>query len=123
MIGISVRTLQQLRFAVLLAMSLFVGLGAGDWLSEVAAVYSPTFHAAADSCVASCTSQPKFVKLIVQHDILDDEDAEPQPAGPSYLVFIVAGWTVAGVVAAAYLFKYLQRRPPDLYALHVNYRF
>lgn len=73
-------------------------------------------------CQSSCSSQSTVAAPGQRVDV-EDKDTEPQPAEPYYLAFMGVGWTTIITVAAAYLIKYLRWRPPDLYKLHVNYRF
>ncbi len=75
-------------------------------------------------CQTSCTtSQTPADTATKPGDILKEKDLEPQPAEPYYLAFMGVGWTTTITVAAAYLFKYLNWRPPDLFKLNVAYRF
>lgn len=73
-------------------------------------------------CQASCISRSSnpVTSNISQREV--EKDIEPKPAEPYYLAFMGVGWTTTITVAAAYIRKYLNWRPPDLYKLNAVYR-
>lgn len=75
-------------------------------------------------CQSNCTSSQTPANIAPNpSDVLKNKDIEPQPDSLYYLAFMGVGWTTIVTVAATYLIKYLNWRPPDLYKLNVNYRF
>lgn len=73
-------------------------------------------------CQAACTPSELLI-IQNQKTEVDEKDTEPSPADSSRLVFTGVGWTTIAIVPAAYLFKYLRWRPPDIFSLNSYYRF
>jgi hypothetical protein len=48
---------------------------------------------------------------------------DPLPVEPYYTAFAGVSWVMTVLISAAFLFRYLKWRPPDITALNVLYRF
>ena len=113
--------LRHLLTGLFLGFAIFFGTGAGHALLSAAAM--PDMNTmGTGSCQAACTPQTQPVAIRPTSEI-NEQNVDPQPAEPYYLAFIGVGWATVITIAAAYLLKYLRWRPPDLFKLHVAYRF
>jgi hypothetical protein len=111
-------------FAVLSAsLALFFGLGVGHALASATIMSDMDMNQmGGGQCQSSCTLQSQSI-AVRPGAAVDEQNIDPQPAEPYYAAFIGVGWVLVVTVAAAYLFKYLRWRPPDIYKLNVAYRF
>jgi len=103
-------------------ITLVFGISTGHAL---AASISPSMNKQMSQaqCQSSCTKQSQNTVTQNIKTEVDGKDIEPQPTEPYYLAFMGVGWTSLVTIAAAYLIKYLNWHPPDLFKLNVTYRF
>lgn len=114
--------LPTLFIALLAGLALFFGTGPGHALLNAVAMPGMDHGMATGSCQSACTPQTQPVAVRPTEEV-DEQNIDPQLAEPYYVAFIGVGWASIIAVAAAYLSQYLRWRPPDLFKLHVAYRF
>ncbi len=114
--------LPQFIVALLTGAILFFGVGPGHALLNAATMPDMGHSMPSSNCQATCTPQAQPIADRPTTGI-NEQEIDPQPAEPYYLMFAGVGWSLVVMIAAAYLLKYLTWRPPDLIKLHAVYRF
>ncbi len=114
--------LPQFVVALLTGFVLFFGVGPGHTLLNAATMPGMGHSMPSGNCQAACTPHAQPIAIRPTAGV-DEQDTDPQPAEPYYLMFAGVGWSLVLVIAAAFLQKFLRWRPPDLVKLHAAYRF